>query len=179
MWAHRLSRPLARPQAHVTLILYKLQAYLPTLQGASKQGNLFFVLAPPRYSRAPKSLAWAKKKKKKQKKNKDEKAMGTGGTEVPLPFGRWVHVSCAVAILEARFVNIAERSPVDVSKIPLPRFKLVRRERWACDCASFPCFQRLWVAGNTALNEDTPWLVLCPLILVVSYSSRPLVKTTS
>ncbi|XP_023563623.1 lysine-specific demethylase 4A [Octodon degus] len=37
---------------------------------------------------------------------------------------RWVHVSCAVAILEARFVNIAERSPVDVSKIPLPRFKL-------------------------------------------------------
>ena len=46
-----------------------------------------------------------------------------------MPFGRWVHVSCAVAILEARFVNIAERSPVDVSKIPLPRFKLVRRER--------------------------------------------------
>ncbi|OBS70871.1 hypothetical protein A6R68_00613 [Neotoma lepida] len=37
---------------------------------------------------------------------------------------RWVHVACAVAILEARFVNIAERSPVDVSKIPLPRFKL-------------------------------------------------------
>uniref|UniRef100_G1RTS1 Lysine-specific demethylase 4A n=1 Tax=Nomascus leucogenys TaxID=61853 RepID=G1RTS1_NOMLE len=37
---------------------------------------------------------------------------------------RWVHVSCAVAILEARFVNIAERSPVDVSKIPLPRFRL-------------------------------------------------------
>lgn len=47
-------------------------------------------------------------------------------------FGRWVHVSCAVATLEARFVNIAERSPVDVSKIPLPRFKLVRKMRWAC-----------------------------------------------
>uniref|UniRef100_A0A8D0YWZ8 Lysine-specific demethylase 4A n=2 Tax=Sus scrofa TaxID=9823 RepID=A0A8D0YWZ8_PIG len=53
---------------------------------------------------------------------------------------RWVHVSCAVAILEARFVNIAERSPVDVSKIPLPRFKLKcvfckkRRKRAAGCC---------------------------------------------
>ncbi|XP_013363205.1 PREDICTED: lysine-specific demethylase 4A isoform X2 [Chinchilla lanigera] len=53
---------------------------------------------------------------------------------------RWVHVSCAVAILEARFVNIAERSPVDVSKIPLPRFKLKcvfckkRRKRSAGCC---------------------------------------------
>uniref|UniRef100_A0A673JNX0 [histone H3]-trimethyl-L-lysine(9) demethylase n=1 Tax=Sinocyclocheilus rhinocerous TaxID=307959 RepID=A0A673JNX0_9TELE len=37
---------------------------------------------------------------------------------------RWVHVLCAVAVLEARFVNIAERSPVDLSNIPLQRFKL-------------------------------------------------------
>uniref|UniRef100_A0AAR2JL12 [histone H3]-trimethyl-L-lysine(9) demethylase n=1 Tax=Pygocentrus nattereri TaxID=42514 RepID=A0AAR2JL12_PYGNA len=37
---------------------------------------------------------------------------------------RWVHVLCAVAVLEARFVNIAERSPVDLSGIPLQRFKL-------------------------------------------------------
>uniref|UniRef100_A0A8C2PSB5 [histone H3]-trimethyl-L-lysine(9) demethylase n=1 Tax=Cyprinus carpio TaxID=7962 RepID=A0A8C2PSB5_CYPCA len=37
---------------------------------------------------------------------------------------RWVHVLCAVAVLEARFVNIAERSPVDLSSIPLQRFKL-------------------------------------------------------
>lgn len=39
---------------------------------------------------------------------------------------RWVHVLCAVAVLEARFVNITERSPVDLSGIPLQRFKLVR-----------------------------------------------------
>uniref|UniRef100_A0A8B9LP11 [histone H3]-trimethyl-L-lysine(9) demethylase n=1 Tax=Astyanax mexicanus TaxID=7994 RepID=A0A8B9LP11_ASTMX len=39
-------------------------------------------------------------------------------------FFRWVHVLCAVAVLEARFVNIAERSPVDLSGIPLQRFKL-------------------------------------------------------
>ncbi|XP_066547861.1 lysine-specific demethylase 4A isoform X3 [Amia ocellicauda] len=37
---------------------------------------------------------------------------------------KWVHVLCAVAVLEARFVNIAERSPVDLSGIPLQRFKL-------------------------------------------------------
>ncbi|XP_057193955.1 lysine-specific demethylase 4A [Triplophysa rosa] len=38
--------------------------------------------------------------------------------------GKWVHVLCAVAVLEARFVNITERSPVDLSGIPLQRFKL-------------------------------------------------------
>uniref|UniRef100_A0A671RNU9 [histone H3]-trimethyl-L-lysine(9) demethylase n=1 Tax=Sinocyclocheilus anshuiensis TaxID=1608454 RepID=A0A671RNU9_9TELE len=37
---------------------------------------------------------------------------------------KWVHVLCAVAVLEARFVNIAERSPVDLSSIPLQRFRL-------------------------------------------------------
>lgn len=37
---------------------------------------------------------------------------------------KWVHVLCAVAVLEARFVNIAERRPVDLSTIPFQRFKL-------------------------------------------------------
>ncbi|XP_051929796.1 lysine-specific demethylase 4A isoform X3 [Hippocampus zosterae] len=37
---------------------------------------------------------------------------------------KWVHVLCAVAVLEARFVNVTERSPVDLSAIPLQRFKL-------------------------------------------------------
>ncbi|KAM4574217.1 lysine-specific demethylase 4A-like isoform 1-T1 [Fundulus diaphanus] len=37
---------------------------------------------------------------------------------------KWVHVLCAVAVMEARFVNITERSPVDLSGIPLQRFKL-------------------------------------------------------
>lgn len=43
---------------------------------------------------------------------------------------------CAVAVLEAKFVNIAERSPVDVGKIPLQRFRLVR-----ITCASLVGFQ--------------------------------------
>ncbi|XP_077463699.1 lysine-specific demethylase 4A isoform X2 [Stigmatopora argus] len=37
---------------------------------------------------------------------------------------KWVHVLCAVAVLEARFVNVADRRPVDLSGIPLQRFKL-------------------------------------------------------
>ncbi|XP_047223909.1 lysine-specific demethylase 4A isoform X3 [Girardinichthys multiradiatus] len=37
---------------------------------------------------------------------------------------KWVHVLCAITVLEARFVNITKRSPVDLSAIPLPRFKL-------------------------------------------------------
>uniref|UniRef100_A0A7N5ZS46 [histone H3]-trimethyl-L-lysine(9) demethylase n=1 Tax=Anabas testudineus TaxID=64144 RepID=A0A7N5ZS46_ANATE len=37
---------------------------------------------------------------------------------------KWVHVLCAITVLEARFVNITERNPIDLSAIPLPRFKL-------------------------------------------------------
>ncbi|XP_041942583.1 lysine-specific demethylase 4A isoform X1 [Alosa sapidissima] len=37
---------------------------------------------------------------------------------------KWVHVLCAVAVLEARFVSVVDRGPVDLSKIPLQRFKL-------------------------------------------------------
>ncbi|XP_047445612.1 lysine-specific demethylase 4A isoform X2 [Mugil cephalus] len=37
---------------------------------------------------------------------------------------KWVHVLCAITVLEARFVNITERSPIDLSAIPLPRFRL-------------------------------------------------------
>lgn len=53
---------------------------------------------------------------------------------------RWVHVMCAVAVAEAKFVNIAERRPVDISKIPLMRFRLKcafckkRRKRVAGCC---------------------------------------------
>ncbi|XP_041848230.1 lysine-specific demethylase 4A isoform X2 [Melanotaenia boesemani] len=37
---------------------------------------------------------------------------------------KWVHVLCAITVLEARFVNITERNPIDLSAIPLPRFRL-------------------------------------------------------
>uniref|UniRef100_A0A8C5WEE7 [histone H3]-trimethyl-L-lysine(9) demethylase n=1 Tax=Leptobrachium leishanense TaxID=445787 RepID=A0A8C5WEE7_9ANUR len=53
---------------------------------------------------------------------------------------RWVHVMCAVAVAEAKFVNIVERRPVDICKIPLQRFRLKcvfckkRRKRVAGCC---------------------------------------------
>lgn len=90
-------------------------------------------------------------------------------------FGRWVHVSCAVAILEARFVNIAERSPVDVSKIPLPRFKLVRKMRRACRLFIATLFTSLWVEDNIVCLRATslgPVASLYPLILVRVCDSR-------
>ncbi|XP_053490049.1 lysine-specific demethylase 4B isoform X1 [Ictalurus furcatus] len=37
---------------------------------------------------------------------------------------RWVHVICAIAVAEARFVNVVERGPVDVSAIPDTRKSL-------------------------------------------------------
>uniref|UniRef100_A0A8D3E9X5 [histone H3]-trimethyl-L-lysine(9) demethylase n=1 Tax=Scophthalmus maximus TaxID=52904 RepID=A0A8D3E9X5_SCOMX len=37
---------------------------------------------------------------------------------------KWVHVLCAITVLEACFVNVTERSPIDLSAIPLPRFRL-------------------------------------------------------
>lgn len=40
---------------------------------------------------------------------------------------RWAHVMCAVALPEVRFSNEANRSPIDTSRIPMQRYKLVRR----------------------------------------------------
>ncbi|XP_025922900.1 lysine-specific demethylase 4B isoform X3 [Apteryx rowi] len=39
--------------------------------------------------------------------------------------GRWVHIICAIAVPEARFLNVIERHPVDISAIPEQRWKLV------------------------------------------------------
>ncbi|KAJ6655763.1 hypothetical protein lerEdw1_004816 [Lerista edwardsae] len=38
--------------------------------------------------------------------------------------GRWVHVICAIAVPEARFLNVIERHPVDITAIPEQRWKL-------------------------------------------------------
>lgn len=42
---------------------------------------------------------------------------------------RWVHVICAIAVAEARFVNAIERGPVDVSAVPETRKNLVSSGR--------------------------------------------------
>ncbi|XP_061681244.1 lysine-specific demethylase 4B [Syngnathoides biaculeatus] len=38
---------------------------------------------------------------------------------------RWVHIICAIAVAEARFINVSEREPVDVSAVPETRKNLV------------------------------------------------------
>lgn len=38
---------------------------------------------------------------------------------------RWVHVICAIAVAEARFVNAIEREPVDITAVPETRKNLV------------------------------------------------------
>uniref|UniRef100_F6U3W6 [histone H3]-trimethyl-L-lysine(9) demethylase n=1 Tax=Ornithorhynchus anatinus TaxID=9258 RepID=F6U3W6_ORNAN len=37
---------------------------------------------------------------------------------------RWIHVICAIAVPEVRFLNVLERHPVDISGIPEQRWKL-------------------------------------------------------
>ncbi|XP_072297968.1 lysine-specific demethylase 4A isoform X4 [Eucyclogobius newberryi] len=37
---------------------------------------------------------------------------------------KWVHVLCAITVLEARFIDITQRRPIDLSAIPLSRFRL-------------------------------------------------------
>ncbi|XP_023274906.1 lysine-specific demethylase 4C-like isoform X6 [Seriola lalandi dorsalis] len=41
---------------------------------------------------------------------------------------KWAHVMCAVALPEARFSDEAKRGPIDTSRIPMQRYKLVEFE---------------------------------------------------
>lgn len=43
----------------------------------------------------------------------------------PACLPRWIHVICAIAVPEVRFLNVIERHPVDISGIPEQRWKLV------------------------------------------------------
>ncbi|XP_056133986.1 lysine-specific demethylase 4B isoform X2 [Lampris incognitus] len=47
-----------------------------------------------------------------------------GGALKKTTDNRWVHVICAIAVAEARFVNTIEREPVDVSAVPKKRKSL-------------------------------------------------------
>ncbi|KAJ3594444.1 hypothetical protein NHX12_003751 [Muraenolepis orangiensis] len=68
---------------------------------------------------------------------------------------KWVHVLCAITVLEARFVSLTERRPVDLSAIPLTRFKLCSHGR--CSTAFHPtCAQ---AAGVLMYPDDWPFVV--------------------
>uniref|UniRef100_A0A665UP09 [histone H3]-trimethyl-L-lysine(9) demethylase n=1 Tax=Echeneis naucrates TaxID=173247 RepID=A0A665UP09_ECHNA len=87
---------------------------------------------------------------------------------------KWVHVLCAITVLEARFVNITERSPIDLSAIPLPRFRLkcvycrkrMKREVTGCcvQCSHGRCSTAFHptcaqAAGILMHPDDWPFIV--------------------
>ncbi|XP_060037922.1 lysine-specific demethylase 4B isoform X2 [Erinaceus europaeus] len=87
--------------------------------------------------------------------------------------GRWIHVICAIAVPEVRFLNVTERHPVDISAIPEQRWKLkcvycrkrMRRVSGACIQCSFEhCSTSFHVtcahaAGVLVEPDDWPYVV--------------------
>uniref|UniRef100_A0A4W5N1Y6 [histone H3]-trimethyl-L-lysine(9) demethylase n=1 Tax=Hucho hucho TaxID=62062 RepID=A0A4W5N1Y6_9TELE len=94
-------------------------------------------------------------------------------TEVSSTAIKWVHVLCALAVLEARFVNITHRNPVDLSYIPLARFQLkcfyckrrVKRDVGCCvQCSHGRCTTAVHptcaqAAGQLMQPDDWPFIV--------------------
>ncbi|XP_053150977.1 lysine-specific demethylase 4B isoform X1 [Hemicordylus capensis] len=87
--------------------------------------------------------------------------------------GRWVHVICAIAVPEARFLNVIERHPVDITAIPEQRWKLkcvycrkrIKRVSGACiQCSYEHCSTSFHVtcahaAGVPIEPDDWPYVV--------------------
>uniref|UniRef100_A0AAQ5Y432 [histone H3]-trimethyl-L-lysine(9) demethylase n=1 Tax=Amphiprion ocellaris TaxID=80972 RepID=A0AAQ5Y432_AMPOC len=87
---------------------------------------------------------------------------------------RWVHVICAIAVAEARFVNAIERHPVDVSAVPETRKNLkcvfchgktANQNRGACiqcsyeNCATSFHVTCAQIAGVIMTPADWPYVV--------------------
>ncbi|XP_049495606.1 lysine-specific demethylase 4B isoform X3 [Panthera uncia] len=86
---------------------------------------------------------------------------------------RWIHVVCAIAVPEVRFLNVMERHPVDVSAIPEQRWKLkcvycrkrMRKVSGACiQCSCEHCSTSFHVtcahaAGVLMEPDDWPYVV--------------------
>ncbi|XP_044941993.1 lysine-specific demethylase 4B isoform X4 [Mustela putorius furo] len=86
---------------------------------------------------------------------------------------RWIHVICAIAVPEARFLNVMERHPVDISAIPEQRWKLkcvycrkrMKKVSGACiQCSCEHCSTSFHVtcahaAGVLMEPDDWPYVV--------------------
>ncbi|XP_035281396.1 lysine-specific demethylase 4C-like isoform X3 [Anguilla anguilla] len=86
---------------------------------------------------------------------------------------RWAHVMCALALPEVRFASQSERSPIDISRIPLQRYKLkcvycrkrIKKVSGACiQCSCGRCPTSFHVtcahaAGVTMEPDDWPYVV--------------------
>ncbi|XP_068445820.1 lysine-specific demethylase 4B isoform X2 [Clinocottus analis] len=97
-----------------------------------------------------------------------------GGALKTTTDNRWVHVICAIAVAEARFVNAIEREPVDVSAIPDTRKNLkcifchgktANRNQGACiqcsyeNCATSFHVTCAQIAGIVMTPADWPYVV--------------------
>ncbi|XP_029285313.1 lysine-specific demethylase 4B [Cottoperca gobio] len=97
-----------------------------------------------------------------------------GGALKTTTDNRWVHVICAIAVAEARFVNAIEREPVDVSAVPDTRKNLkcvychgktANQNRGACiqcsydNCATSFHVTCAQIAGVVMTPADWPYVV--------------------
>uniref|UniRef100_A0A3B4ZVI1 Lysine-specific demethylase 4B n=1 Tax=Stegastes partitus TaxID=144197 RepID=A0A3B4ZVI1_9TELE len=97
-----------------------------------------------------------------------------GGALKTTTDNRWVHVICAIAVAEARFVNAIERQPVDVSAVPETRKNLkcvfchgktASQNRGACiqcsyeNCATSFHVTCAQIAGVIMTPADWPYVV--------------------
>ncbi|CAJ1060809.1 lysine-specific demethylase 4B-like [Xyrichtys novacula] len=97
-----------------------------------------------------------------------------GGALKTTTDSRWVHVICAIAVAEARFVNPSEREPVDVSAVPESRKDLKcvfchsknsTQNRGACiqcsygNCATSFHVTCAQIAGVVIKPADWPYVV--------------------
>ncbi|XP_045905600.1 lysine-specific demethylase 4B isoform X1 [Micropterus dolomieu] len=97
-----------------------------------------------------------------------------GGALKTTTDNRWVHVICAIAVAEARFINAIEREPVDVSAVPETRKNLkcvfchgqnASQNRGACiqcsyeNCATSFHVTCAQIAGVVMMPADWPYVV--------------------
>lgn len=97
-----------------------------------------------------------------------------GGALKTTSDNRWVHVICAIAVAEARFVNPLEREPVDVTAVPETRKNLkcvychgknISQNRGACiqcsheNCATSFHVTCAQIASVTMKPADWPYVV--------------------
>ncbi|XP_006792065.1 lysine-specific demethylase 4B [Neolamprologus brichardi] len=97
-----------------------------------------------------------------------------GGALKTTTDNRWVHVICAIAVAEARFIDAIERGPVDVSAVPETRKnlkcvfchgKVASQNRGACiqctyeNCATSFHVTCAQIAGVVMTPADWPYVV--------------------
>ncbi|XP_043099039.1 lysine-specific demethylase 4C-like [Puntigrus tetrazona] len=86
---------------------------------------------------------------------------------------RWVHVMCAVGLPEVKFIDVVKRAPIDISAIPVQRYKLkciycrnrIKKVSGACiQCSCGRCPTSFHVtcahaAGVPMEPDDWPYVV--------------------